>query len=168
MTFSFADMATAVQTYPDANVVVDIRDFDPVEDDSLNEGEQATFKVRITNNGLLNMKAVTVRVKAENDATLKRPLDIPNVPVAAAKAVVANTTTELVSKPIASINANGGTGTTEVFTLNAPPDDTNGVSTRLLTVTLEGWDADLGHLLENKSTARAAVKDTHSEVVHPL
>lgn len=174
MTFAFADMATAIETYPDTNVVVDIRDFDPVTGESLNENEEATFKVRITNSGLLNMNAVTVRVKAENGATLKRPLDLPNTPntpntpVAGAKATQSTWVTELVSKPVTSVAANGGTGTTEVFTLKAPPGDTGGVSKKLLTVTLEGWDADLGYLLNDKSKSRSAVKDTHSEIVHPL
>jgi hypothetical protein len=168
MTFAFADMATAIETYPDTNVVVDIRDFDPVTGDSLNEDEEATFEVRITNSGLLNMNAVTVRVKAENGATLKRPLDVPNTPVAGAKATPSTWVTELVSKPVTSVAANGGTGTTEVFTLKAPPGDTGGVSKKLLTVTLEGWDADLGYLLNDKSKSRSAVKDTHSEIVHPL
>ena len=169
MTFAFADMAAAVETYPDTNVVIDIRDFDPVAGESLNESEEATCKVRITNNGLLNMDAVTVRVKGENGATLKRPLDLPGGPVVGgAKATPSTWVTELVSKPIASIGANGGTGTSEVFTLKAPPDDTGGVSKKLLTVTLEGWDANLTYLLNDKSKARTAVKDTHSDVVHPL
>ncbi len=173
MTFAFADMATAVETYPDTNVIIEIRDFDAVTGESLNESEQATFKVRITNNGLLNMDAVTVRIKGENGATLKRPLlNLPNASVAAGvKATpvpIPTWVTELISKPIASISANGGTGTSEVFTMKAPPDDTGGVSTKLLTVTLEGWDANLAYLLNDKSKARTAVKDTHSEVVHPL
>lgn len=164
----FDDMASAIQTYPDTNVVIDIVNFKPLVDTALNESEEATFKVRITNSGLLTLAGVTLRVKAENGATLRRPLDIPTQPVASARLTPSTHVAELVSKPIAKVAANGGTATSEVFTLKAPPDDTSGVSTRLLTVTLDGWDADLSHLLNDKSKARAAVKDTHAEVVHPL
>jgi hypothetical protein len=171
----FDDMASAIRTYPDTNVVLDILDFDPISGDSLNESEEATFKVRITNSGLLDMTSVSVRVKGENDATIKRPLTLPGpIPTARAAAVdpepvpLPTYVSELVSKSIAKIAANGGTATTEVFTLKAPADDTNAVSVNLLTVTLEGWNADLGFLLVSKSVARTQVVDTHSAVVHPL
>ncbi len=171
----FDDFSNAVRDYPDANVVVEILNFDPASGDALNEGEEATFKVRITNNGLLDMSGVTVKVKGEGGATLKRPLDLPSQPVkqAAAQAAAVTATpvswvTELISKPVVLIAASGGVGTTEVFTLKAPPDSTNPQSVNLLTVTLNGWDAALSYLLINKSVARAAVKDTHAAVVHPL
>ncbi len=171
----FDDFSNAVRDYPDANVIVEILNFDPASGDALNEGEEATFKVRITNNGLLDMTGVTVKVKGEAGATLKRPLDMPNQPIkqpavkaAAVQAEPLQWVTELVSKPVALITASGGVGTSEVFTLKAPPDSTNPQSVNLLTVTLNGWDAALGYLLVNKSVARAAVKDTHAAVVHPL
>jgi hypothetical protein len=168
----FDDMANAVRDYPDNNVVVEIINFDVTSGDALNEDEQATCKVRITNSGLLNMTGVTLKVKGDNGALVKRPLDVPNVPpVARAAAIQAEPLTwvaEVISRPIASIAGNGGVATSEVFTLKAPPDATNPLSVNLVTVSLHGWDADLGHLLINKSVARAAVKDTHAAVVHPL
>ena len=61
----FDDMANAVRDYPDNNVVVEIINFDVASGDALNEAEQATFKVRITNSGLLNMSGVTLEVKGD-------------------------------------------------------------------------------------------------------
>lgn len=171
----FDDMANAVRDYPDNNVVVEIINFDVASGDALNEAEQATFKVRITNSGLLNMSGVTLEVKGDNGALLKRPLNLPHQPLkpgapkaAAIQAEPLTWVTELTSKSIASIAGNGGVATSEVFTLKAPPDSTNPLSVNLVTVSLNGWDADLGYLLVNKSVARAAVKDTHAAVVHPL
>ena len=164
----FDDMGSAVRTYPDSNVSIEIIDFDPASNEVLNEGEQATFKVRITNNGVLDMNAVTVKVLADSGATLRRPLDVP-LPSGRAAAVVASTwVTALVSKAIAAIPANGGTATTEAFTLKAPPNHSSPFSLNLLTASLNGWDAGLGYLLNTKSVARAGVKDTHGAVVHPL
>ena len=70
----FDDMGSAVRTYPDSHISIAIIDFDPASNDVLNEDEQATFKVRITNNGVLEMNAVTVKVAADNGATLRRPM----------------------------------------------------------------------------------------------
>jgi hypothetical protein len=164
----FDDMNSAVRTYPDSNVSIEIIDFDPASNQVLNEDEQATFKVRITNNGVLEMNAVTVKVAADNGATLRRPLDVPLQGGRAAAVVASTWVTELVSKAIASIAANGGTATTEVMTLKAPPEATSPTSVNLITASLNGWDAGLGYLLNTRSVARAAVEDTHAAVVHPL
>jgi hypothetical protein len=164
----FDDMGSAVRTYPDSNVSIEIIDFDPASNDVLNEDEEATFKVRITNNGVLDMNAVTVKVVADNGVTLRRPLDLPLQGGRAAAIVASTWVTELVSKAITSIAANGGSATTEAFTLKAPPDATSPTSVNLLTASLNGWNAGLGFVLDTKSVARAAVKDTHAAVVHPL
>jgi hypothetical protein len=166
----FDDMGSAVRTYPDTKVTIEIIDFDPADGDALNEGETATLKVKITNAGVLDMHKVTLRLLATNGAALRRPLDVP-MPRARAAAVAAEPlgwVTELVSKSIATITANGGTATSEVFTLKAPPDATNPVRVDLVTASLNGWDAGLGYLLNGKSVARTAVADTHGAVVHPL
>ena len=42
------------------------------------------------------------------------------------------------------------------------------MSVNLITAPLNGWDAGLSYLLNTKSVARAAGKDTHAAVVHPL
>jgi hypothetical protein len=163
----FDDMGSAVRTYPDTNVTVTIIDFDPASG-ALNEDEQATFKVRITNNGVLDMNAVTVKVVGDGGATLRRPLDVPAASGRAVAIPVPTWVAELVSRPIALIAANGGTATTEAFTLKAPPNAPSPASVNLLTASLHAWDAGLGYLLNTKSVARAAVKDTHGDVVHPL
>jgi hypothetical protein len=164
----FDDMGSAVRTYPDTKVTIEIIDFDPADGNKVNEGEQATCKVKITNAGVLDMHKVTLRLVAANGATLRRPLDVPVPGARAAAAVPLGWVTELVSKSIATIAANGGTATSEVFTLKAPPNATSPVRVDLVTASLNGWDAGLGYLLNGKSVARTAVADTHAAVVHPL
>jgi hypothetical protein len=124
--------------------------------------------VRITNNGVLDMDAVTVKVAGDGGATLRRPLDVPAPSGRAIAMPVPTWVAELVSRPIASIPANGGTATTEAFTLKAPPNATSPASVNLLTASLNGWNAGLRFVLDTKSVARASVKDTHGDVVHPL
>lgn len=157
----FEDMSSAIRSYPDDNVVIEIVDLDPGSDGSLNTGEQVEFSVRITNNGVLDMTGVTLRLVTDRGATLRRPPDVPLQGGRAARVVTATWVEELVSQQIAAVPAQGGTATSETFTLKAPtyviglPSWLN-----LLTVSLDGWDAGLGFLLNTRSVARAAVNDT--------
>ena len=171
------DLATAIREYPDTHITLEIISFTPAGGTVLNQSEEATFMVRVTNNGLLEMLDVTLSIAAESGALLKRPLVIDSPPLkqpvaagAARNQVVESTwVSGLTSKSIASIAADGGQATTESFTLKAPPGATNPLPVNLLTVTLNDWTASLTHLLVAKSIARPAnLKDTHSAVVHPL
>lgn len=156
----FDDMSSAIRSYPDDNVVIEIIDLDPGSDGSLNTGEQVEFSVRITNNGLLDMTGVTLRLVADRGATLRRPPDVLLQGGRAARVVTATWVEELVSQQIAAVPAQGGTATTETFTLKAPAWVIGLRWLNLLTVSLDGWDAGLGYLLNARSVARAAVNDT--------
>jgi hypothetical protein len=68
MTMGFwDDYATAVQFYPETNVTLAIVDVDPAGDGSaINEGEQGSFKIQITNNGPLSLRDIEFHVKGLN------------------------------------------------------------------------------------------------------
>lgn len=158
----FDDMSSAIRSYPDGNVDIEIIGLDSGSGGYLETGEQVEFSVRITNNGMLDMTGVTLRLVADRGATLRRPLDVPPPVGRAARAVAASWVEELISQRIAAVPAQGGSATSENFTLKAPAYVIGLPWLNLLTVSLDGWDAGLGHLLNTKSVARPAVNDTYA------
>ena len=148
----FEDMTTELATYPVNNVVLEIVDV-AVPGNVLNVTEEATFKVRITNNGPLNLTGVTLRIKGQHGAKLKRPAVIdPSIPLARAAIVAGEPVMyvdEVVSDVLPSISGHGGSRTTETFTLKAP--DASQASQTLVKATLEAWDANLDHILKGHS-----------------
>jgi hypothetical protein len=167
----FDDMTAAVASYPVDDVLIQIVEF-TFPDDVLNVGELATFKVKVTNTGPLNLTNVTVRVKGQHGAQLKNPgiiLDGNTIPRPAARAaaqaiVVSQFVDELVSKELPTIGGHGGTATSEVFTLKAP--DLPQASQTLVKATLEQWDGDLAHsLIGHSDPLPDAPKGTFSTAV---
>jgi hypothetical protein len=166
----FDDMTAAVASYPVDDVLIQIVDF-TFPDAVLNVGEEATFKVKVTNTGPLNLTNVTVRVKGLHGAKLRNPgviLDDTTIPRptarAAAQIVVAQFVDELVSRPLPTILGDGGTATSEVFTLKAP--EVPQASQTLVKATLEAWDADLTNpLVGHSDPLPDAPKGTFSTAV---
>jgi hypothetical protein len=164
----FDDMVAAVENYPVDDVVLEIVDV-ALPGNVLNVSEEATFKVKITNNGPLNMTDVTLRVKGQHGTRLKLPLGpiiTSSAPAGAAAVVVEQVkfVEELVSKVLPAVNAHGGAATTETFTLKAP--DTDQVSQILIKATLEDWNVNLLHILNGHSDPLAdAPKGTYSTAV---
>jgi hypothetical protein len=64
------DLTTAVETYPKSNVQIQIEDVE-FPGDVLNVDEEGSFKVRVTNNGPLNLTDVTVKLKGLNGAQVR-------------------------------------------------------------------------------------------------
>jgi hypothetical protein len=73
----FNDQTSAVRTYPETEVTIEIIDV-VTEGDALNVNEQANFKIKVINNGPLNLAGVTPRVKGLNGTTLKAPASASN------------------------------------------------------------------------------------------
>ena len=143
----FDDMTAALETYPVTEVLLEIVDV-VFPENVLNVGEEATFKVKVTNTGPLNLTGVTLRIKGQHGATLKNPgaiLTNPPVVTRAAARLVSLFVDELVSAALPQIFGHGGSQTSETFTLKAP--DAPQASQILAKATLEAWDANLNHIL---------------------
>jgi hypothetical protein len=163
----FDDMTAAVAVYPVDDVLIEIVDVD-FPDQVLNVNEEATFKVKITNTGPLDLTDVTLRVKGQHGARLKVPVIFnPNLPVAkraAAPAALSQFVDEVVSDPLGTIAGHGGTQTSQTFTLKAP--GASQVSQTLIKATLEGWNARFDHILNGHSDPLPdAPKGTYSTAV---
>jgi hypothetical protein len=149
----FDDMTAALATYPVTDVALEIVDV-VISGNVLNVTEEATFKVKVTNNGPLNLTGVTLRIKGQHGATLRGPGIIftppPAVPrVAAGSREVSPFVDEFVSGVLPTIFAHGGSQTSDSFTLKAP--ESAQASQTLIKATLEAWDANLDHILNGHS-----------------
>lgn len=152
----FDDMAKAIQTYPDANVKIEIIDFQQDGTD-LNVNEEATFKVRITNNGPLDMKGVRVHVTGQNGTRVR---NFEGMIQAGQDVWVGDRQSVLLD----ALAGNGSKATLiETFKLKAPK--TKAGKEDLVTVSLDEWDADLTAMFNGQSVPRAQVKDVLAKAV---
>lgn len=134
------DLANSVEAYPTTDVVLEIIELDiPGTDGTFNVGEEARFRVQVTNDGALTMTNVRVKVVAENGTQVK------------SQSALSQFGPEVLDAGIIDrINAHGGSGVGNLFILQAPPTR-KPAGTVLATVTLEEWDADFDHLLASHS-----------------
>lgn len=129
----FDDMTTAIETYPVTDVTLEIVDVVLIGT-ALNVNETLSFRVKVSNNGPLNLTNVTVRVKGHNGALVQNG--------GAASPFV----TEFVTQALPTIAHNSNQLTVgSRLQLKAPPGAQ--VSKTLVRATLEGWDGDLTHML---------------------
>jgi hypothetical protein len=130
----FDDMTAALEDYPKTDVELEIVDV-VFTGDALNTDEQATFKIKVTNRGPLHLDNVTVRVKGLNGALVKN-----------ANALAVFESEFVSASSIDRVNAHGGSETMPgTFRLKAP--GTAQPPQTLVEATLEGWDANLDHIL---------------------
>ena len=175
MAFSFDEFTTAVATYPETNVGIDVIDVAFSSGTALNVNEEATFKVKITNNGPLDLTDVTVRIKGINGAKLKGSLvsnpnpnlNPPTIASPSRAATVGPYVDEIVSTSIALVGGHGGSKVTEVFTFKAPANDSNGSAKTLVKASLDGWNGSLNHILIGHSDPLESVNGTYQSVVSP-
>ena len=159
MAFSFDDMTAAVEAYPAASVDLEIIDV-VVPGSVLNVSETASFRVKVTNRGPLEMTGVTLRIKGLNGATVKQN-------GAAAPFVPEFVTT---ASQLATVAAHGGSQTTNgsPFSFKAP--GTQQPANTLVQVTLEDHDFTLNHILNGHSDPLLSgpPKGTFDAAVRPL
>ena len=163
----FDDMTNAVAVYPVDNVLLEIVDV-VIPGDVLNVSEEATFKVKVTNTGPLNMTDVTLRLKGQHGAKLKRPLILNTPPTARASRTGVTPTAllfvdEFVSAALPEIRGHGGSQTSDTFTFKTPEDAQ--VSQTLVKATIEGWNGNLNHMLIDHSDPLDPPKATYSAEV---
>ncbi len=148
----FDDMSAALADYPVTDVELEIVEV-AIPGAVLNEGEQGTFRVRITNRGPLNLSGVTVHVYGLNGATV------------ANNSVIAPFVSDFTTQELAPVKAHGGSQ----LTVGAPlkfkaPGGTQSLKT-LVKVTLESWNADLDYILKGHSDPLGVPKGTYAAAV---
>ena len=145
----FDQMVTDLEAYPEANVVLEVVDVS-FDEDVLNEGETAFFKVRVTNNGPLTLSDVKLLVEGRNGATVRPGLGVDFGP-------------SFVSDELPTINGHGGSQELSLPAFLAPDDAQE--SKTLVKVTLDAWNANLDHILIGHSDPVELPKGTFATEV---
>ena len=148
----FDQMVTDLEAYPEAHVLLEIVDVS-FPDDVLNEGEEGFFKVRVTNNGALDLTNVKLKVDGRNGATVK-------------PGVGANFTSEFTSVELPTIDAHGGFQELSLPGFKAPAAAQP--SKTLINVTLAAWNAKLDHIFIDHSDPVDLPKGIFASEVAPL
>lgn len=151
----FDDFASAVTNYPSASVNLQIVSVEVVSGTagSVNVNEVWRFQVRITNNGHLNMKNVTLHLQGQSGAQVS------------SSSTSGFTTGIITTAAVASVPAHGS-GTTGYYYFKAPPTST-ATPVSLVTAHVNAWDGDLNYLLLNLSGHADPPKATYSAQVYP-
>lgn len=147
----FDDMTTALETYPVTDVKLEIVDV-TFAGSTLNVDEIATFKVKVTNTGPLNLTGVTVRVTGLNGASVK------------GSGAAEQFASVRVSETLPTIYGHGGSQLTPFNLYFKAPSEPQ-VSKNLIKATLETWDANLDHILLGHSDPLDSPKGTYSTAV---
>ena len=153
MTF-FDDFAAALQTYPADSVTLKITDVsvETGTSGSVNVNEIWKFKVKVENNGNINMANVILHVSGENNATLSTAGK--NGPFKAGLQEFGSLT----------VNA-GGSQKSDFLYFKAPSKDQP--TADLVSAHIFDWDADLAPLLENNAGHSTGASDTYPAQVFP-
>jgi hypothetical protein len=140
----FDDMMVALKAYPETYVTLEIINVRGVGD-VVNVNNEGTFKVKLTNNGPLNLTGVTVRIDGVNGTSVKD------------NNILAEFESEFVwdnqggERP--TINGHGELTVPmniEPFGFKAPATPSQEEET-LIKATLEFWDGDISHIMNNHS-----------------
>lgn len=136
----FDDMNDALEIYPVDNVTIEIIDV-TFTGNALNVNEEGMFRVRINNNGPLELTDVSLKISGQNGAKVKG--SAPQL-VFASEFVVGGV-------QVATIAGHGGSVVTtgSKFHFKAPAGAQD--SKTLIKATLEAWNANLNHILNGES-----------------
>lgn len=147
----FDDMSTALEAYPVTDVTLEIVDV-VTPGNALNVTEIVSFRVKVSNNGPLNLTNVTVRVKGQNGALV------------ANNGAIAPFVSEFVTQALPTIGHNGAQLTVgSPLKFKAPAGAQ--ASKTLVKATLEDWDADLNHILNSHSDPVTSPSGTYAAAV---
>ena len=148
----FDDMTDALAIYPETSVKLEIVEVDFV-DEALNTLETATFRVQVSNSGPLELTNVTLRIKGLNGATV------------ANNGAAAPFVSEFVTQELPTIAGHEGVEKTVGSPLKLKAPSPAQPSRNLVSATLEGWNANLNHILNSHSDPLATVKTTFATEV---
>jgi hypothetical protein len=156
------ELNTAIATYPDTNVQLEI--VEVVLDNGsevINVNEEAGFRVKITNNGLLNLTDVTLKIKGLNDVLVKT-----------GAAGDFEFEEDLITGPIEKVNGDGGSelmppvGQSKLkFKAPSKPSDPEQGPQDLIKATLHDWNADLNRMLNAHTDPLSTVKAIFADEV---
>ncbi|MGH7494119.1 MAG: hypothetical protein ACREOO_17220 [bacterium] len=153
------DFANAVSNYPANNVnlsIVDVTDEvpKPGEDPNIvNVNEVFTFRVRIRNNGHLNMTGISLHINGNNGAKVSKSSTGPF-------------SDEIVFGNLV-VNGHGGQQDTEKLFFKAPANQ-KPAGTELIEAHLNSWNANLAHILDGHSAHTTTPSAAFSTKVHPI
>lgn len=147
----FDEMTAALAAYPMTDVKLEVVDV-TFPGSALNVNEVASFKVKVTNTGPLNLTGVTVRVTGLNGATVK------------GSGAAEQFNADRVSETLPTIYGHGGSQLTP-FNLYFKAPAGAQVSKTLVKATLEAWDANLDHILLGHSDPLDSPKGTYAAAV---
>lgn len=153
MAFSFQELVTAVETYPETFLQIEIIDVD-FPGAALNTSETGTFAVQVTNTGALHVTNLTVKVQGVNGTLVKN------------SGAIAPFESEFISAAFDQVDAHGGVTRHpgSAYSFRAPARAQ--ASKNLIKVTLQDWDSDPDHIFIGHSDPLESVKATFaSEVI---
>lgn len=151
----FDAYTTAIETYPDDNVELEIVDL-TFQGSALNAHETATFNVKVTNKGPVTLQDVRVKIKALNGAQVHFT------------GGSAGFFGEIVTSPLEHDVREHESKKFELFSGKNPFEFKAGEpqpSSDLIKVTLEDWTADLSHIYTDHTEARPKVHATFNAEV---
>jgi hypothetical protein len=151
----FTDYVAALEAYPEEFIDILIENVDP-EGERLNEGERATFDIRVINRGPLDVLELQLTVTSLGDTTVAQN--------GAAAPSVDTFTTEI--GQFDTVPAHNSTGILQVgapFRFEVPA----GVQPEhdLFAVTVFNWLGDDAHLLRSHAIASALPRAIHRDRV---
>lgn len=150
----FDDYADAIETYPDTEVTIEIVDV-TVPGDALNVNELGSFRIQITNNGVLAMDDVVFKVRGLAGTRVKQN--------GAAAPLVEEFVTGV--GQVERVRARGGVATTNGSPLGFEAPGSPRAAQDLIEVTLEGWNPSEDNLLTAHSRGSAAVRAVYRDRV---
>lgn len=149
------DFYDAVTGYPAASVVLSIVDLAPVAPatpGAVNVNEVWSFQVRVRNNGVLNMTGVSLHIQGANGAQVST--------------AAAGPFSNLITAGNLTVNGHGGQQDTVNLFFKAP-NVPKPAGTQLVSAHINGYDANLDHILVDHTGHSTVPAGSHTAEVFP-
>ncbi len=154
----YDDLLTAANDYPSDNIVISVTDFQE-PGTHINVGETCSFKVRVENNGQLDMKDVKLHVEGSEFASVSVTDFLGFFPTGFSNSVISGGR---------NIDAHSSEtyGDFHIRASAATPD--GGTENRdLFTIHISKFDADMHHILSDHSHHAGSPEEAYNRHIHP-
>ncbi len=154
----FDDLLAATNGYPSENVTISVTDFKE-PGGHINVGETCSFRVRVENNGQLDMRDVKLHVEG-SDFTRVSVTDFLGIPTGFSDSVISGGR---------NIDAHSS-ATFGDFHMHADASTPEGgtADRDLFTVHISSFDADLHHILRDHRHHAGSPEEAFSRHIHPV